>query len=235
MEFQKRCLGKMKEVATSGRTVLFVSHQMQSVATLCTKALLLQKGQVTYQGTVPEAIERYMASFTKVQETDGDPQRRPGTGEFRMTAASTEKEYYECAEPKSVRFVIERFKPYEGTYWVACQIVNEQGVIILQCDSSAIGHYVKSGSRYEGTFTFRTPWLKPGDYWVDFFICANGVIDRFERAVQIHVIPLLPYRGSGNPQVVAGGVVFADFEYQADDPQLEAAWTFGDANEAGKQ
>jgi lipopolysaccharide transport system ATP-binding protein len=231
-EFQKRCLGKMKEVATSGRTVLFVSHQMQSVAALCTQAMFLEHGHVKYQGSVPGAIEKYMASFAKPEEVKLDPQRRPGSGEFRITAVSADKDYYECAEPKSVRFVIEQFKPYEGNYWVASQLVNDQGVVLLQFDGSAIGQYVKASSRYEGTFTFRTPWLKPGDYWLDFFLCANGVLDRFERAVSIHVIPLLPYRGSGNPQTVSAGLVFADFEYQETLPALEEALSTGGTDDA---
>ena len=56
-EFQNKCLGKMKDVSTSGRTVLFVSHQMQSVAVLCTKAMYLEKGVCTFAGDVPTAIE----------------------------------------------------------------------------------------------------------------------------------------------------------------------------------
>jgi lipopolysaccharide transport system ATP-binding protein len=45
-EFQKRCLGKMKEVAVGGRTVLFISHSMNSVQTLCSRAIWLDKGRV---------------------------------------------------------------------------------------------------------------------------------------------------------------------------------------------
>ncbi|MFI5149131.1 MAG: ABC transporter ATP-binding protein [Bacteroidia bacterium] len=59
-EFQKKCLGKMKDVATKGRTVLFVSHNMGAVRTLCTKGIVLKKGNLIYNGNAEEAINMYL-------------------------------------------------------------------------------------------------------------------------------------------------------------------------------
>lgn len=60
-EFQKKCLGKMEEVSSgAGRTVLFVSHNMSSIASLCKKVLVLNKGIVDFQGNTTEGIERYL-------------------------------------------------------------------------------------------------------------------------------------------------------------------------------
>jgi lipopolysaccharide transport system ATP-binding protein len=59
-EFQKKCLGKMKSVAGSGRTVLFVSHNLSAVRALCTRALLLAEGQVVIDGSVDAIIRRYV-------------------------------------------------------------------------------------------------------------------------------------------------------------------------------
>ncbi len=61
-EFQKKCLGKMQDVADSGRTVLFVSHNMASVLQLCNKALFLSQGQVAGAGPAPEVMTQYMAA-----------------------------------------------------------------------------------------------------------------------------------------------------------------------------
>ena len=63
--FQKKCLGKMSEVAISGRTVLFVSHNMAAVAQLCTKAIWLDNGQLQDVGTPDEVIRHYLESGTK--------------------------------------------------------------------------------------------------------------------------------------------------------------------------
>src|SRR5690606_28796202 len=49
-EFQKKCLGKMQDVSKSGRTVLFVSHNMSAVMELCRKAILLQQGELKLKG-----------------------------------------------------------------------------------------------------------------------------------------------------------------------------------------
>ena len=58
-EFQEKCIGKMDEVGRSGRTILFVSHQMGLIAQLCTKAILLESGQIKFQGKVDDAIITY--------------------------------------------------------------------------------------------------------------------------------------------------------------------------------
>ena len=61
-EFQKKCLGKMGEVARGGRTVLFVSHSMAAVQTLCTSCLLLASGQTAYRGDVASTVDAYLGS-----------------------------------------------------------------------------------------------------------------------------------------------------------------------------
>lgn len=60
MEFQNKCIGKMNEVSQSGRTIIFVSHNMQAVSQLCTRAILLENGTVSYNGTVQEAVKKYL-------------------------------------------------------------------------------------------------------------------------------------------------------------------------------
>ena len=57
--FQKKCLGKMKDVSKEGRTVLFVSHNMNIIKTFCTKGILLNGGELKKQGTIDEAIHSY--------------------------------------------------------------------------------------------------------------------------------------------------------------------------------
>jgi lipopolysaccharide transport system ATP-binding protein len=59
-QFQKKCLGKMGDVAEEGRTLLFVSHNMGAVLSLCRHAILLGEGEILSQGTVSSVIDRYM-------------------------------------------------------------------------------------------------------------------------------------------------------------------------------
>jgi lipopolysaccharide transport system ATP-binding protein len=60
--FQQKCLGKMSDVTKSGRTVLFVSHQLTSIAQLCSKVILLERGQLAYFGAAEEGILRYLST-----------------------------------------------------------------------------------------------------------------------------------------------------------------------------
>ncbi|TDU71388.1 lipopolysaccharide transport system ATP-binding protein [Prosthecobacter fusiformis] len=62
-EFQKKCLGKMKDVAGEGRTVLFVSHNMAAVQSLCGRAIMLKNGLNEDQGASNEVVERYLNSY----------------------------------------------------------------------------------------------------------------------------------------------------------------------------
>ena len=62
-EFQKKCLGKMENVSKSGRTILFVSHQLGVVSQLCRRAILLNEGKIAGMGDTLDIINKYNASF----------------------------------------------------------------------------------------------------------------------------------------------------------------------------
>ena len=75
--FQKRCLGKLDEVSKEGRTVIFVSHHMSAIASLCKRAILLKDGQVIMDGPAAETIDRYLSS---------NPSSGPRYGEVRFSS-----------------------------------------------------------------------------------------------------------------------------------------------------
>lgn len=58
--FQKKCIGKMKDVSSSGRTVIFVSHDLGAITSLCDKGILLEKGKVILQGEVKKVVNTYL-------------------------------------------------------------------------------------------------------------------------------------------------------------------------------
>jgi lipopolysaccharide transport system ATP-binding protein len=64
--FQKKCLGQMGEVARGGRTILFVSHQLEALASLCPTSLLLENGRLVAKGSTRTIIDRYLASQEKL-------------------------------------------------------------------------------------------------------------------------------------------------------------------------
>jgi lipopolysaccharide transport system ATP-binding protein len=70
--FQKKCLGKMGEVAQQGRTVLLVSHNMSAVENLCDKSAVLTEGRLAFWGDTEDAISHYVSSTTQVALADTD-------------------------------------------------------------------------------------------------------------------------------------------------------------------
>lgn len=85
-EFQKKAIGKMKDVSsTEGRTVLFVSHNMASVKTLCNTGLILQNGLSVFSGASEDAVNKYlMASHEKGKESLVKRKDRIGNGTFKF-------------------------------------------------------------------------------------------------------------------------------------------------------
>ena len=86
-EFQKKCIGKMKDASDrEGRTVLFVSHNMAAVRSLCTQGLILQYGKTVYAGDVQSAVNFYQKGHNTNQsfELMGPLEEAPGNGNIRI-------------------------------------------------------------------------------------------------------------------------------------------------------
>lgn len=86
MAFQRKCLGKMGEVARQGRTIIFVSHQMDALMNLCPHSVLLDQGQLVVQGPTSQVVERYFASQQALLGSRLDQrQDRQGAQRFHFT------------------------------------------------------------------------------------------------------------------------------------------------------
>ena len=90
--FQKRCLGKMTDVAREGRTVIFVSHNLQAVQRLCSHAVMLEAGQVAAFGDTPAVVGQYLSRDylrpAPGARVDVSKLPRTGTGEARFASVS---------------------------------------------------------------------------------------------------------------------------------------------------
>lgn len=89
-QFQKKCIGKMKDVSGSGRTVLFVSHNMGAINSLCDRGILLNRGSVEFDGTAQGAVEKYLVRMNHSGDQEELAQRtdRTGNGQFRFTSVT---------------------------------------------------------------------------------------------------------------------------------------------------
>lgn len=83
--FQKKCLGKMQDVASQGRTVLFVSHQMEALSNLCSRAIMLEKGRIDKVGDTEDVISAYLHKQTSMATVPlRDRTDRQGDGRLRF-------------------------------------------------------------------------------------------------------------------------------------------------------
>src|SRR5262249_22862222 len=87
LSFQKKCLGKMGDVARDGRTVLFVSHNMGAVSNFCTAGMWIHEGQLALRGDIESVVSSYVKRNTLSSESASANKRRSGTGEGRLTSA----------------------------------------------------------------------------------------------------------------------------------------------------
>ncbi|MES2701150.1 MAG: ABC transporter ATP-binding protein [Bacteroidota bacterium] len=102
-EFQKKCLGKMGNVASHGRTVIFVSHNMQAVQSLCRTALYLKSGQVSDFGQTEKVINNYLSKEIKnCLSSEWEMDEAPGNDNIRMLGAEIAPHYNDKAEVMDV-------------------------------------------------------------------------------------------------------------------------------------
>ena len=67
-QFQKKCFEKMRDIGVQGRTILFVSHNMSAVRSICRQALIIEKGRVAAYGEIDETVDRYLSQVSSTQD-----------------------------------------------------------------------------------------------------------------------------------------------------------------------
>ncbi|MFP4476431.1 MAG: polysaccharide ABC transporter ATP-binding protein [Desulfatibacillaceae bacterium] len=91
--FQKKCLGKMNQVTSEGRTVLFVSHNMHAVQSICDRVILLESGKILHEGHPRYMVERYMEAMGSLgTRAEWGEEDAPGNDTFRLLSVSVATE-----------------------------------------------------------------------------------------------------------------------------------------------
>jgi lipopolysaccharide transport system ATP-binding protein len=213
-EFQKKCLGKIQQVASGmGRTVLFVSHQLESVLALCTRVCLLSAGHLDADGE-PDAIVHlyqtsgYLSANGKVAK---DPNSRPGRGTVRMTSFRPESELFAPFARKIFFVTMETRDMAEAPFYFALHLIDEHQRQILIIDSRHSDQILSPGETFELRLVLDGPWLCPGEYKMDAFLYNSEIIDKWEDACRFNVSNRMPYPGAIFDPVIKGSVVLPDF------------------------
>ncbi|HXQ71290.1 MAG TPA: ABC transporter ATP-binding protein [Pyrinomonadaceae bacterium] len=137
--FQRKCLGKMGDLSHSGRTVLFVSHNMQAVRSLCSEAIWLEGGQIKATGSSPNVIEKYLDLASR-NENSGDPNTvlaaMPPDSTFRMNYVSLEQDGVTAAtvlsgKPLDLALGYTLLRDTPG-FHICVQVFDVEGTMLLE-------------------------------------------------------------------------------------------------------
>jgi lipopolysaccharide transport system ATP-binding protein len=197
-EFQKKCLGKMSEVAGGGRTVLFVSHNLVAISGLCGSALLLDRGCCVAVGSTETIVQQYLADMSQSDSIPLDSRiDRQGSGDLRVLAISLEGECgrcvpaFRCGMESTLHLLAENFTCRDLlNVRVAVGIDNMIGQRIALLDTELIDANVsvmRSG-RQSIRMTIPRMVLIPGQYQLTVYATVRGIIaDWIKNACIINV------------------------------------------------
>ncbi len=152
--FQRKCLGKMGDVAMKGRTVLFVSHNMTAIRSLCSRAVLLECGRTIIDKEANEVVDRYLHEGAKAHEFVewNDPAKAPGDHCVRLKSMSV---FCEDMEPGKVD--IQRSFKVSVEYWV----LQECSRIVVSFHlHNARGEMVVASGNMSSTTATYDPWVE---------------------------------------------------------------------------
>jgi len=181
-EFQRRCLGRMEELSSHGRTVLFVSHNMQVLSRLCDRAILLREGQVVLDGPSEEVVAHYlqteMGSGSRVAWPD--PALAPGGKRARLRELRVVDEDGNLADAVDIRrpvgieigFTLLRD---DVPVFPKIKLVDREGETAFNAlDTSDFWDGAPAGD-YTSTVWIPGNFLNEGLYTLDVALCTLGV------------------------------------------------------------
>ncbi len=191
-DFQNRCLGKMREVAGQGRTVLFVSHNMASVQQLCSRTIVLAKGRITLDGPSETVIQKYLGAMEEdsaIAFTKSNP-HRSGSGKFLFTGAalldSRDQPTNTIMAGEAMTLVLTYQNPgelAEGTLTIV--IINSKGIPVTCINNRLQGFSLKNiGSQGEIRCRIPSCPFPPNRYRIAITMDADcGQADQISNAL----------------------------------------------------
>lgn len=196
-EFQKKCLGKMSDVAGEGRTVLFVSHNMAAVQGLCHRGVVLDYGTVRFESSAENAVDHYLKSRSQLttQTIESRTDRR-GSGRLRFVEVSTADQTGEAIETIFsgqtiyLRMHFRIKSPITSDNLLIAFNVNEHSHTLMNLNSYDTDH---TSCVIESDGYFECEWpninLAGGTYSCTIYCAIDGIVaDWLEDAFELHIV-----------------------------------------------
>lgn len=186
-EFQKKCLGKMGEVAHGGRTVLFVSHNMTAVSALCNRALLLDKGKMVSHGSVESILSTYFQLALQIRpEVHWPIDRAPSNGIVHFTGLRVHDEQGVTQNALDIRHSIGielEYQVVQPDIWFTPSVIikDMNNVVIFNSPANTVPDW-DNAKMQTGTYK-STCWI-PGNLLVEGTYSIRVVFWGFSRLSQ---------------------------------------------------
>jgi lipopolysaccharide transport system ATP-binding protein len=227
--FQKRCLGKMRDISAGGRTVIFVSHNMAAIESLSTRCLMISQGSLLADGPPHAIISQYMAADLASQATYSDlshhPNRRGGVKPTMRRVTLLSEEGLAVSSVRmggslSVRVDFSCLGHPVRPHLEVC-IKNSYGVTVFNASNRVITQYQFAESMENGSITCNLPDLPlvAGLYSMDLFFGEEYQnLDAIYDAISFEVTPADVF-GSGQIPTANEGTIFwpATWSVKTDD------------------
>lgn len=185
--FQKKCLGKMDEVARTGRTVVFVSHNMGAIQRLCHRCLLLEKGQVAADGTPEEVTAHYLGTSSATKMSWHRQETSDADAYFTKVAVVDEKGQalnHVLTSTKvnlDIRYHVRRFN---RRLCLSVGLLDQFGNQIFGSEPADVGQdLAKEPGDYRWKFSFPPELFMPRTYLLTVVLwsISDGTIDRVDE------------------------------------------------------
>lgn len=216
--FQKKCLGKMGEVASEGRTVLFVSHNMAAIQSLCSKAVLLDKGKIVTGGLVDDCVNEYENRMSQGLDHKWiNKSVDPATGlvirEVHAYLSGTQPHLY-----LSLYIVLESYSVHKPAF-LAIDILNAAGIAIMQAIPKLEGFIVHTSRKHSIKTCIQLPPLIPGQYQLTLWVGSHNTETLHEaKGIAMFEVSTSPLVGRTFPHHKEHGYIVpvSTVEYYAD-------------------
>jgi lipopolysaccharide transport system ATP-binding protein len=197
-QFQKKCLGKIGDVAKAGRTVLFVSHNMGAITRFCQRAIWLDEGKVVIDSLSNEVVNRYHAQSLSVRPVWKRPATAEADGEFAFLSIAVkdrdkEQGLFNGDDPIFVEINYLVRRALAGCQ-IGTRIYTSEGIVIFttsDADTFGASALPKEPGTYTSSFEIPPNLLAPGTYYL--FAAAHlpnrSVYEVIDQAVVFEISP----------------------------------------------
>lgn len=173
IQFQKKCIGKMGSVAQEGRTVLFVSHNMAAINTLCSKGIVLDKGQVICSGNTDECITVYESRNLWGQSNTWVRPSKQEKNSLFITKIHSELKGKQPEIQLNLEIFLESKKQHKPAF-LAVDISDSTGVVLMQALPQIEGFLKDTSQEHLVHVYIDLPPLVPGQYLATIWVGSHN-------------------------------------------------------------